>query len=336
MQRLLFSSLLPCLPALTLATLPLAATAAGPAAAVTAAPTSATNVTNATSSATKSATAAEAPPIRTRAYSTAQLLFALRTDTQTLARLTPVADPSFDFTPGPREGERQFDGYRHIGDLGIKLRVGDGPWRHYTSYDARQPIRLLATGKALAAADISRSISAAGDPVPASAAAAATTDTRPGNGASDNTARSAARAALPITVERRWLNERGALVLRFTLINRGKQPVEIAELGLPMVFDQDSANRTREEALASASMVRPRPGDQGLVEVVRLNGQPPALRVLPDGATPLTAWQPPAATSQVGMREDYADWVTGGFTLKPGARREIGLRFVIRAQGATR
>ena len=322
MQRLLFSSLLPCLPALTLATLPLAATAAAPAAA--AAPTSAASTT---------ATPTEAPPIRTRAYSTPQLLFALRTDTQTLARLTPVADPSFDFTPGPREDERQSDGYRHIGDLGIKLRVGDGPWRHYTSYDARQPIRVLAPGKALAAADISRSISATAD-----AASVRTAGNVAANAATDAGSEQTTppRVPLPLTVERRWLHERGALVLRFTLINRGKQPVEIAELGLPMVFDQDSANRTREEALASASMVRPRPGDQGLVEVVRLNGQPPALRVLPDGATPLTGWQPPAATSQLGMREDYADWVTRGFTLKPGARREIGVRFVVRAQGATR
>jgi hypothetical protein len=246
------------------------------------------------------ALATDYPAIQTRAYSTPQLLFALRSDTQTLARLTPVADPSFDFTPGPREAERQFDGYRHIGDLSLKLRLPGGAWQRYDTYSARQPVRVLPAVRVLAAADLGPTMG----------------------------------AGLPLTVERRWLNDKGALVLRYTLVNRGSQAVEVGEAAMPMVFDNMIAGRAPDEIQASASTVKPHIGDKGLVEVARLNGQPPALRVLPDGRTPLTGWQPPA--DQRAANEDYASWVTGGFTLKPGAKRDIGLRFVIRPQGATR
>ncbi|MYM75904.1 hypothetical protein GTP56_27435 [Duganella sp. FT134W] len=227
------------------------------------------------------ALAADYPAIQTKAYSTPQLLFALRTDTQTLARLTPVADPSHDFTLGPREQERQFDGYRHIGDLTLKLRQGGGAWQDYTSYTARQPIRVLPAVRALATADISASFG----------------------------------AGLPLTVERRWINDKGTLVLRYTLINRSKQPVEVAEAGMPLIVDQSGG-------------VKARPGDQGVVEVRRPDGQRPTLRIQPDGRTPLNSWQPPVEQRATG--ENHPSWVTGGFTLKPGARRDIGLRFVVR------
>jgi len=221
------------------------------------------------------------PAIQTKAYSTPKLLFALRSDTQTLARLTPVADPGIDFTLGPREEERQFDGYRHIGDLTLRLRQPGGAWQTYASYAARQPIRVLPAVRVLAAADISASM---------------------GDG-------------LPLTVERRWLNDQGALVLRYTLINHGKLPIEIAEAGMPLLFAADTT-------------IRPRPGDKGLVEVASQSGLKPALRVQPDGRTPLASWRPPA--EQRAANEDHASWITGGFTLKPGAKHNIGLRFIAR------
>lgn len=228
------------------------------------------------------AAAADYPAVKTKAYSTPKWLFALRVDTQTLARLTPVADPGTDFTLGPRVEERQFDGYRHLGDLTLKLRVAGGEWQTHSSFAARQPIRVLPAVRVLAAADISASMG----------------------------------AGLPLTVERRWLNDKGALVLRYTLINHGKQPVEIAEAGMPMVFAPDTA-------------VKPRPGDQGSVEVASQSGFKPVLRVQPDGRTPLLSWQAPA--ERRAADEDHANWVTPGFTLQPGARRTIGLRFVARA-----
>lgn len=229
------------------------------------------------------AAAADYPAVKTKAYSTPKWLFALRVDTQTLARLTPVADPSVDFTLGRRVEERQFDGYRHLGDLTLKLRVAGGEWQTYSSFAARQPITVLPAVRVLAAADISASMG----------------------------------AGLPLTVERRWLNDKGALVLRYTLINRGKQPVDIAEAGMPVVLAPDST-------------VKPRPGDQGSVEVASQAGFKPVLRVQADGRTPLLSWQAPA--EQRAANEDHASWVTPGFTLQPGASRTIGLRFVARAQ----
>jgi hypothetical protein len=258
------------------------------------------------------------PPVATKAYSTTQFLLALRSDTQTLARLDPVADPSFDFTPGPRLAERQFDGYAHIGDLNLRLRSGGGAWRTFSSSAARRPIRPLpAGGKALAAADITASM---GD-------------------------------KLPLTVERRWLDEGGVLVLRFTLVNRSAAPVEIGGLGMPMVFDNIITDRTLEQAHASASFVDPYIGrDAGYLQVTRLNGQGPVLLVLPDHRSPLEAWRPlddrsPRAQTAEGFYDwtvaskAYAetDWKRAGeqwnaptsFILAPGARRAVGVRFTL-------
>ncbi|USX22426.1 DUF5695 domain-containing protein [Oxalobacteraceae bacterium OTU3REALA1] len=257
------------------------------------------------------------PDVATKAYSTKQFLLALRTDTQTLARLDPVADPSFDFTPGPRVAERQYDGYAHIGDLNLRLRGGGaGAWQDFSSSSARQPIKpLTAGGKILAAADITASLG----------------------------------KDLPLTVERRWLNEGGALVLRFTLINNSNAPVEIGGLGMPMVFDNIITDRNLEQAHASASFADPYIGrDAGYVQVTRLNGQGPALIVTPDGRSPLEAWHPltdrsPRAQTSEGFYDwtvaskAYAEneWKNAGeqwntptsITLEAGARRDIGVRF---------
>lgn len=251
-----------------------------------------------------------------QAYHTPQLLLALRADTQTLARLTPVSDPSFDFVPGTRAEERRGDGYAHVGDLNLRLRVGDGGWQAFSSSRARQPIRPLPAGRALAAADISATLG----------------------------------AGLPLTVERRWLNDQGALVLRFTLINRAPQPVEIGGLGMPMVFDNIITDRSLEQAHASASFADPYIGrDAAYVQVTRLNGQGPVLLVLPDGRTPLEAWRPIEDNSKRAQTaEGFYDWTVASkayaetdwkqagepwnlptsVTLAPGERRDIGLRFV--------
>lgn len=273
-----------------------------------------------------SALAAEAPAakpshpeVATKAYRTKQFLLALRTDTQTLARLDPVADPSFDFTPGPRQAERQYDGYAHIGDLNLRLRGGGGAggaWQEFSSSAARRPVSPLpAGGKVLAAADITATLG----------------------------------KDVPLTVERRWLNEGGVLVLRFTLINNSNGPVEIGGLGMPMVFDNIITDRTLEQAHASASFADPYIGrDAGYVQVTRLNGQGPALIVTPDGRTPLEAWRPltdrsPRAQTSEGFYDwtvaskAYAEneWKNAGeqwntptsITLEAGARRDIGVRF---------
>lgn len=254
---------------------------------------------------------------------------ALRTDTQTLARLSPIADPGFDFVPGAREAERAGDGYVHIGDIHLRVRAPGGAWTDFASAQHRKPIRRLpATGTTLAAADITASLG----------------------------------AASPLRVERRWIDDHGVFALRFTLTNTTNALVEIGALGLPMVFDNIITDRSLEQAHAQASFVDPYIGrDAGYLQVTRLNGAGPALLVLPEKGTPLEAYRPilEAAKAPKGdiftdrskrsqTSEGFYDWTVASkafaekewakageqwntptsIMLAPGAARTIGVRFV--------
>ncbi|AZS20015.1 MULTISPECIES: DUF5695 domain-containing protein [unclassified Caulobacter] len=270
-------------------------------------------------------------PIARTAYRTAQFQLDLRTDTQTLARLSPVGESAFDFVPGGREAERAEDGYVHVGDIHLRVRTPGGPWRDFSSAHQRRPIRPLPAGGAvLAAADITASLG----------------------------------ATSPLRVERRWISARGGLALRFVLTNTSKQAVEVGGLGLPMVFDNIITDRSLEEAHAQASFVDPYiGGDAGYLQVTRLNGKGPALLVLPEKATPLEAYRPIQQAGGAGAKpgdiftdrskraqtsEGFYDWTIASkafaeqdwkgagqpwnpptsFTLAPGAQRVIGVRLV--------
>lgn len=271
------------------------------------------------------------PPIAKTAHRAGPFQLDLRADTQTLARLSPSAEAGFDFVPGGREAERQGDGYVHVGDIHLRLRTPDGPWRDFSSAHQRRPIRALPAGGAvLAAADITASL---------------------GEGS-------------PLRVERRWIAEKGALVLRFILTNTSREAVEIGGLGLPMVFDNIITDRSLEEAHAQASFVDPYIGrDAGYLQVTRLNGKGPVLLVLPERGAPLEAYRPIAQAGSPGAKpgdiftdrgkraqtaEGFYDWTVASkafaeqdwkgagqpwnpptsFTLAPGASRAIGLRLV--------
>ncbi|NKJ40582.1 DUF5695 domain-containing protein [Novosphingobium sp. SG720] len=274
--------------------------------------------------------ARQTPLPATMPVDTAAFLMALRQDTQTLARLSPRSDPAFDFVPAGREGERAGDGYNHVGDIHLRLRVGGGAWQDYASARHRQAIIPLPTRAGeVAAADISASLG----------------------------------AGLPIRVERHWAMVDGAPALRFVLVNTGTLPVEIGALGLPMVFDNIIADRDLQQAHAQASFADPYIGrDAGYVQVTRLNGAGPALLVVPERGTPLEAYVPlaeaakaPAGTAfteksrRSQVSEGFYDWTIASkalaerewagagtpwnaptsFTLAPGARRQVGLRFAL-------
>lgn len=269
------------------------------------------------------------PPIQQVPMQTQAFDMALRADTQTLARLSPKGAANFDFVPSGREAERAADGYVHIGDIHIRLRRAGGDWQDYASARARRQIAALpATPGVLAAADISASM---------------------GDG-------------IPLKVERRWVNDGGVLALRFTLVNTSDAPVEIGGLGMPMVFDNIILDRDLDTAHAEASFVDPYIGrDAGYLQVTRLNGQGPALLVLPERGTPLEAYRPilnPREAPQgdiftdrsprTQVSEGFYDWtvtskafaqkewvkageqwnVPSSFSLAPGERRTLGLRFV--------
>ncbi|NWK94407.1 hypothetical protein DM806_01630 [Sphingobium lactosutens] len=269
------------------------------------------------------------PPIAKTAFKTPTFDLALRTDTQTLAHLSPIGDAAFDFVPAAREAERAGDGYVHIGDIHIRLKSGDSAWQDFSSAHARKPIvKLAVRGNVLASADITASMG----------------------------------AGIPLRVERQWINDNGVLALRFTLVNTSNAPVEIGALGMPMVFDNIILDRDLDQAHAQASFVDPYIGrDAGYLQVTRLNGQGPALLVLPENNSPLEAYRPVLEaraapkddiftdrSPRTQVSEGFYDWTVAskGFVekewakagpqwndatsimLAPGQSRTIGLRFV--------
>jgi hypothetical protein len=72
---------------------------------------------------------------------TPQLTLKLVRSSQTVAALLPKGADGFDFTPGDRLVARSRDGYYHLGDLDLRLRVGStGPWQSYSTARARKPV----------------------------------------------------------------------------------------------------------------------------------------------------------------------------------------------------
>lgn len=250
---------------------------------------------------------------------------------QTLVSLAPKGAGGFDFAPSHRQKERQGDGFYHLGDIDLRLRLaGETEWRDYATAYKRLPVTpLAATGPVLAASDVSAALP----------------------------------ADLPLKVERRWVVENGQLALRFRLTNRAKRAVEIGGLGLPMVFDNILSGRSLEEAHEQASFADPYIGlDGGYLQVTRLNGKGPALLVLPEAGTPFEAYKPILDEKDESGRtklfndgtkrgqtfEGFYDWMvtSRGFAekewsgaeqwnepsvlkLAPGETREIGVRFAL-------
>src|SRR5437667_8920736 len=180
---------------------------------------------------------------------------------QTVAWLKAKVVPEFDFTPGVLLVERSKDGYYHLGDLKLRVRIGNaGAWKIYSTSVARQPvIALPASGTALAVSDLSPTLP----------------------------------ADIPLQISRTWALEEGKLVLRFALKNKMSDAVEVGALGIPMVFNNVLNDRSLEEAHAKCSFYDPYIGeDAGYLQVTRLNGHGPALLVVPDGKTPFEAYGP--------------------------------------------
>ena len=180
---------------------------------------------------------------------------------QTVAALKPKGAGGFDFTPGDLLVERSQNGYFHLGDIDLRLRIGtSGEWQNYSTSSARAPVTALPTSKdVLAAADL--------------------TPTLP--------------PSIPLQITRAWALEQGKLVLRFSLKNKSSQSVQIGALAIPMIFNNVLNDRTLDQAHAVCSFYDPYIGeDAGYLQVTRLTGHGPALLVVPDGKTPLEAYNP--------------------------------------------
>ena len=260
--------------------------------------------------------------------------FALKLDTtsQTIAALQPNGTDGFDFTPADQLEHRAGNGYFQIGDLTLRLRRDPaGPWEGYSTAARRAPVLALpVAGNALAAADLS--------------------PTLPGN--------------CPLQITRTWLLEDGKLVLQFQITNKTNVPVEIGALGLPMIFNNFITGRSLEQAHETCSFSDPAICmDAGYIQVTRLNGHGPVLVVVPEGKTPLEAYNPipssrdrPSRETQIMSDrtersqtfEGFYEWMPLSLayadkewknarpwnpatseTLAPGAARTFGLKFLV-------
>ena len=171
--------------------------------------------------------------------------------------LAPRGLGKFSFVPRRRSPVPS--GYYALGDIDVRFKAS-GIWQDMSSAYHRIPVRPLPLGPdEIAAADLTPAL-------PPSS---------------------------PLTITRHWLIRGDLLILRFMIRNRSAETVEIGGLGLPMPFDNILTDRTLEQAHAEACFADPYVGlDAGYLQVTRLNGQGPALLVLPESGTPFEAWAP--------------------------------------------
>jgi len=252
-----------------------------------------------------------------REFNTSSAKFKLVNASQTLAALEPVGAAGFDFTPADRLTARAADGFYQLGDLRFAIRTGNGEWLEFSTAAARRPVLPLEVKTPdIARADLS--------------------PTLPDD--------------CPVLVIRTWSLVNSLLALHFELINKTNEPIEIGHLGIPMVFNNIMTGRSLAESNEKCSFSDPFIGlDAGYIQVTRLTGTGPALIVVPDGNTPLEAYQllrEPTRPAQTF--EGMFEWIVRSKTdaekywgkaepwnpptsetLPPNGKRDIGVRFLI-------
>ena len=253
----------------------------------------------------------------TTEFDTPDFKIAIVNASGTLASLEPKGGNGFDFTPADRLVARSKDGYYHLGDIKFRLQMSDGAWREFSTAVSRKPVISL----------------------PVQAPDLAKTDLTP-----------TLPADCPVQVIRTWTINNGKLALHFEIINKTNDPVEIGELGIPMVFNNILTDRRLTESNEKCSFSDPYIGmDAGYIQVTRLKGIGPALVVVPEGKTPFEAYQllkeptRPQQTAE-GMFEWIVhsealaekDWgkaepwnAPTSETLSPNGKREIGVKFLL-------
>jgi len=91
-----------------------------------------------------------------------QLNLKLVRSSQTVAGLAAKTDDSFDFTPADRLNKRAANGFHHLGDLILRLRLANSTqWKDYDTSADRKPIKPEPTQPgAIAIADLSPTLPA--------------------------------------------------------------------------------------------------------------------------------------------------------------------------------
>ncbi|HZN06601.1 MAG TPA: DUF5695 domain-containing protein [Pyrinomonadaceae bacterium] len=191
-------------------------------------------------------------------YETTDFKIRLDPASQTLVSLQPKNANGFDFAPADRFDKRTANGFHHLGDLILRLRVGE-TWKDYDTATDRKPVQPLpVSGKTLAAADLSPTLP----------------------------------QDIPVQITRTWSTDNDRLVLRFEIRNKTTSPIRIGGLGIPVVFNNMLTGRTLEQSHEICSFADPYVGlDGGYLQVTRLSGHGPALVVVGESNTGFEAYQ---------------------------------------------
>jgi len=237
---------------------------------------------------------------------------------QTVAALQ-LTNNGFDFTPHNHLELRSRDSLYHLGDIRLRVRMGDDrEWVHYSSGSDRNPV----------------------DPVPVSGnvkAAADLSNTFPDH--------------FPLKIVRKWVVENGDLILRFDISNKSNFPVEVGSVGIPLIFNNILYGLDLEQAHAQCVFYDPYIGlDAGYLQVIRLHGQGPVLLVLPYENAAFEAYNPLLAdlTPRSIVFEGFHEWMIHSrahaetdwseaeqwnrptsYRLNPGEERTHAIRFVL-------
>lgn len=212
-------------------------------------------------------------------------------ESQTVKRLSPLSDTSFDYTPGERLNVRDKDGMYHLGDINIETRKKGGEWSRYSTAASRKPVKKLpVTGKTFAAADLSATLP----------------------------------ADIPLKINRYWETDNGDLVLRFEIKNITNDIVEIGALGIPLIFNNILEGKSLDEAHLQNVFFDPYIGmNAGYLQVNRLHGKGGSMLVIPSENAPFEAYNPlnDDPTPRSIVFEGFHEWLVRS---KSVAEREWG------------
>ena len=252
----------------------------------------------------------------TSRFDAGNLSLSVMNATGTASALSPKGS-DFDFTPGDRLRGRTSEGYYHLGDANLRIKMTGGDWKNFSTAKNRESRHALNSSFALCADDLTANLG----------------------------------AGCPVRVVREWSKENGKLVLRFKVSNPSGKAVEIGAFGAPMVFNNLLTGRSLEETHDKCSFSDPYVGGQaGYLQVTRLNGAGPVLLVLPQNETSFEAYRPlyDDPTSREVTFEGFYEWMSltkayeknewkrtqpwnepTSRTLKPGETAVFGFQFLL-------
>ncbi len=195
-------------------------------------------------------------------YETGSFKLELVNASQTVYGLKNRKEDDFDFTPGDRIESRNADGFYHLGDVNLRLRVdGEPNWASYSTAKERKKIQNIQSDH------------------PDVLASASLNPTLPDD--------------FPLELVRSWVKKGGHLVLKFSLTNHGNHKIEIGALGIPVIFNNNIEGKSLDQAHAENVFFDPYIGkDAGYLQVVRLHGNGNPLLVLPLKNSGFEAYRP--------------------------------------------